>query len=44
MIEISDYKKLPNESEKEYILRICKLREVLNLRWAEVRDIINSNF
>ena len=36
-----DYKRLDNESEEDYQLRICSLKEQKGLYWDEVAQIIN---
>lgn len=35
-------KKFPDESDEQYIYRICGLREVNNMTWQQVADILNA--
>lgn len=37
-----DYKRLDDETEEEYTLRICSLKEEKRLYWEEVAEIINK--
>lgn len=43
MMECNDYPKLPKEKEKDYIIRICNLREPLGMTWSEITEILNNN-
>lgn len=38
-----DYKRLDEETEDDYTLRICALKEIKNLYWDEIAQIINKN-
>ena len=37
------FSKLPNETNDEYIERICKMKDQFGLHWQDVADIINEN-
>ena len=36
-----DYKRLDEETEDDYTLRICALKEIKHLYWDEIAQIIN---
>lgn len=42
MLIDNDFKRGENESEEDYQLRICSLREAKRLTWYEIADIINK--
>lgn len=37
-----EYKKLSEENENQYILRICSMKEQNNWTWADIADILND--
>ena len=37
-----EYKKLNEENENQYILRICSMKEQNNWTWADIADILND--
>lgn len=46
MIFIINLTKLPNETEREFLWRVCSAKEngVINLTWDELADIINAEY
>lgn len=38
-----DFNKLSNETNDEYIIRICGMKEELGVTWDKIADIINDN-
>lgn len=38
-----DYKKMNNESEDQYILRICSMKEQQGWTWQQIADILNES-
>lgn len=38
-----DYKKMNNENEDQYILRICSMKEYQGWTWQQVADILNES-
>lgn len=41
-MDITALKKLPNESDEQYIYRICELKQDNNMTWQQVADILNA--
>ena len=37
-----EYKKLSEENENQYILRICSMKEQNNWTWQDIADILNE--
>ena len=38
-----EYRKLSEENENEYILRICSLKEKNNWTWEDIAKILNES-
>ena len=39
---LDELKRLDNETEEDYKIRICSLKEELGMVWDEIRDVLNS--
>lgn len=42
MVEDKDFKRGDNESEEDYQIRICSLKETKHLTWEDIADILNA--
>ena len=39
---LDELKRLDNETEEDYKIRVCSLKEELGMVWDEIRDVLNS--